>query len=137
MPVAGASARAPACTHRTSRCRGGASGGEIGSHYSTVAYFTTVRLAWPLRRGTPMVRLTKGRPGTPCCRATRPKNLGYGEIKGRGLGSRTQGRSGGGMLMSIRSHMLLAAGAVAGMLAFAPAHAQETVKIGLILPMTG
>jgi len=39
--------------------------------------------------------------------------------------------------MSIRSHMLLAAGAVAGMLAFAPAHAQETVKIGLILPMTG
>src|SRR6266550_7513286 len=41
------------------------------------------------------------------------------------------------MFMSIRSHMLLAAGAVAGMLAFAPAHAQETVKIGLILPMTG
>ena len=41
------------------------------------------------------------------------------------------------MLMSIRSHMLLAAGAVAGMLAVAPAHAQETVKIGLILPMTG
>src|SRR5205807_10463802 len=37
-----------------------------------------------------MVRLTKGRPRTPCCRATRPKNLGYGEIKGRGLGSRTQ-----------------------------------------------
>jgi branched-chain amino acid transport system substrate-binding protein len=33
--------------------------------------------------------------------------------------------------------MLLAAGAVAGMLALAPAHAQETVKIGLILPMTG
>ena len=33
--------------------------------------------------------------------------------------------------------MLLAAGAVAGMLAAAPAHAQETVKIGLILPMTG
>src|SRR2546422_1197799 len=59
------------------------------------------------------------------------------EIKGRGLGSRTQGRSGGEMFMSIRSHMLLAAGAVAGMLAFAPAHAQETVKIGLILPMTG
>src|SRR5215208_6995684 len=39
------------------------------------------------------------------------------------------------MLMSIRSHMLLAA--VAGMLAFTPAQAQETVKIGLILPMTG
>ena len=39
--------------------------------------------------------------------------------------------------MSIHSHMLLAAGAVAGMLSFAPAQAQETVKIGLILPMTG
>ena len=39
--------------------------------------------------------------------------------------------------MSIRSQMLLAAGAVAGMLVLAPAHAQETVKIGLILPMTG
>ena len=37
--------------------------------------------------------------------------------------------------MSISSHM--AAGAVAGMLALVPAHAQETVKIGLILPMTG
>src|SRR4029453_2487018 len=84
-----------------------------------------------------MVRLTKGRRGTPCCRATRPKNLGYGEIKGRGLGSRTQGRSGGEMFMSIRSQMLLAAGAVAGMLTFAPAHAQETVKIGLIVPLTG
>src|SRR5881398_2886546 len=84
-----------------------------------------------------MVRLTKGRPRTPCCRATRPKNPGYGEIKGRGLGSRTQGRSGGEMFMSIRSHMLLAAGAVAGTLVLAPAHAQETVKIGLILPMTG
>ena len=39
--------------------------------------------------------------------------------------------------MSIRSHMLLAAGAFAGMLAAAPAGAQETVKIGLIVPMTG
>src|SRR2546421_324413 len=43
----------------------------------------------------------------------------------------------GEMFMSIRSHMLLAASAVAGMLVLAPAHAQETVKIGLILPMTG
>src|SRR6186713_785934 len=41
------------------------------------------------------------------------------------------------MLMSIRSQMLLAAGAVAGVLGLAPANAQETVKIGLILPMTG
>ena len=38
--------------------------------------------------------------------------------------------------MSICSKILLAA-AVAGMLATAPVHAQETVKIGLILPMTG
>ena len=37
--------------------------------------------------------------------------------------------------MSIRHQMLLAAGAVA--LALAPASAQDAVKIGLILPMTG
>src|SRR5205809_272254 len=36
-----------------------------------------------------------------------------------------------------RSQMLLAAGAVAGVLALAPASAQDAVKIGLILPMTG
>ena len=39
--------------------------------------------------------------------------------------------------MSIRSQILLAAGAVAGVLAIAPAEAQDAVKIGLILPMTG
>ena len=43
--------------------------------------------------------------------------------------------------MFVRSQMLLAAGAVAGVFACAaaltPARAQETVKIGLILPMTG
>src|SRR2546423_857225 len=39
--------------------------------------------------------------------------------------------------MSIRSQLLLAASAVAGVLALAPAHAQDAVKIGLILPMTG
>ena len=39
--------------------------------------------------------------------------------------------------MSIRSQILLAAGAVAGVLAVAPASAQDAVKIGLILPMTG
>lgn len=39
--------------------------------------------------------------------------------------------------MSIRSQMLLAAGAVAGVMALAPAQAQDAVKIGLILPMTG
>src|SRR2546430_11958448 len=39
--------------------------------------------------------------------------------------------------MAIRSHMLVVTGAVAGVLALAPAHAQDAVKIGLILPMTG
>src|SRR5437660_6092492 len=39
--------------------------------------------------------------------------------------------------MSIRSHILLATGAVAGVLASAPVQAQDAVKIGLILPMTG
>ena len=39
--------------------------------------------------------------------------------------------------MSIRSQTLLAAGAVAAALAWAPARAQDSVKIGLILPMTG
>ncbi len=39
--------------------------------------------------------------------------------------------------MSIRSHMLLATGAVAGLLVFGPAQAQDAVKIGLILTMTG
>src|SRR6267154_1289926 len=39
--------------------------------------------------------------------------------------------------MSIRSQTLLAAGAVAGVLAIAPASAQDAVKVGLILPMTG
>ena len=41
--------------------------------------------------------------------------------------------------MFVRSQMLLAAGAVAvtGALALAPARAQDAVKIGLILPMTG
>ena len=39
--------------------------------------------------------------------------------------------------MSIRSQILLAVGAVAGVLAVASASAQDAVKIGLILPMTG
>ena len=39
--------------------------------------------------------------------------------------------------MSIRRQLLLAAGAVAGVLAVIPAKAQDAVKIGLILPMTG
>jgi branched-chain amino acid transport system substrate-binding protein len=63
--------------------------------------------------------------------------LWYG--KGRGLGSRhetDQGRA----FMFIRTKMLLQAAvgvAMAGAVASAPAQAQETVKIGLILPMTG
>jgi len=41
--------------------------------------------------------------------------------------------------MFVRSQTLLAAGAavLASALAFAPARAEDTVKIGLILPMTG
>src|SRR3954464_8921959 len=39
--------------------------------------------------------------------------------------------------MFIRRQILLAAPAVAGMFAAVPANAQEAVKIGLILPMTG
>src|SRR6202795_2058656 len=59
--------------------------------------------------------------------------------KGRGLGSRhetDQGRA----FMFIRTKMLsLAAAAIAfaGVAALAPVQAQESVKIGLILPMTG
>src|ERR1700737_1409965 len=77
-----------------------------------------------------------------------PQSIPGGKIrvmvgKGRGLGSRhetDQGRA----FMFIRTKMLslVAAGvAIAGAVAFAsvlaPAQAQETVKIGLILPMTG
>ena len=39
------------------------------------------------------------------------------------------------IFMPIRSHMSLAAGAVAGMLALVPAHAQETVKIGMMMSL--
>src|SRR6202790_2338390 len=59
--------------------------------------------------------------------------------KGRGLGSRhetDQGRA----FMFIRTKMLslaAAATALAGAVALSPAQAQETGKIGLILPMTG
>src|SRR4029077_12049213 len=56
--------------------------------------------------------------------------------KGRGLGSRhetDQGRA----FMFIRTKMLPLAAGLAGAVALAPALAQETVKIGLILPMTG
>src|SRR6202051_2363403 len=59
--------------------------------------------------------------------------------KGRGLGSRhetDQGRT----FMFIRAKTLPQAKApiaLAGAVALAPAQAQETVKIGLILPMTG
>jgi branched-chain amino acid transport system substrate-binding protein len=59
--------------------------------------------------------------------------------KGRGLGSRhetDQGRA----LMFIRTKLLLQAAAgvaIAGAVTLLPAQAQETVKIGLILPMTG
>ena len=48
-----------------------------------------------------------------------------------------QNRPGGERSCRFASNCLLAAGAVAGALAVAPAQAQESVKIGLILPMTG
>src|SRR6202051_2488096 len=59
--------------------------------------------------------------------------------QGRGLGSNYETDQ-GGAFMFIRTKMLslAAAGvATAGLAALAPAQAQETVKIGLILPMTG
>src|ERR1700687_5019992 len=59
--------------------------------------------------------------------------------QGRGLGSDHETDQ-GGAFMFIRTKMLsqVAAGvALAGVVALAPASAQETVKIGLILPMTG
>src|ERR1700709_1019720 len=77
---------------------------------------------------------------TPFGRATRPKNLGYGEARaGDSVRAKTdQGKNQGERnFMSIRNQMLLAASAVAGVLALAPARAQDAVKIGLILPMTG
>src|SRR3981189_2614211 len=58
-----------------------------------------------------------------------------------GPGTRFEARNRSGeALMFIRTKMLLqatAGGAVAGVFALPPASAQETVKIGLILPMTG
>src|SRR6267154_6146154 len=63
-------------------------------------------------------------------------------VKGKDRGTRFQAenRSGGRAFMFIRTKTLswAAAGVVlAGVAALAPARAQESVKIGLILPMTG
>src|SRR5258708_14703176 len=63
--------------------------------------------------------------------------------KGRGLGSRhktDQGRAfmfNGRKALSRGAVVVAIAAAVGSTLALAPARAQETVKIGLILPMTG
>src|SRR6202171_4686397 len=57
--------------------------------------------------------------------------------QGRGLGSKHKTDQGEKNFMLIRSQILLAAGAVAALAAVAPAHAEDAVKIGLILPMTG
>src|ERR1700687_1621062 len=63
--------------------------------------------------------------------------------KGRGLGARhetDQGRAfmfNGKKMLSRGVAGVAIAGAVGSILAFVPAQAQETVKIGLILPMTG
>src|SRR5882757_10756206 len=80
------------------------------------------------------VRLTTSGRTTPFGRATRPKNLGYGEARAGDSVRATRPIRGRRIFMSIRSQMLLAAGAVAGVLALAPAKAQDAVKIGLILP---
>ncbi len=39
--------------------------------------------------------------------------------------------------MNARRHFLLGATAVAALLLTPPVHAQDTVKVGLVLPMTG
>src|SRR6202171_2110794 len=57
--------------------------------------------------------------------------------QGRGLGSKHKTDQGEKNFMLIRSQILLAASAVAAVLAVAPAQAEDSVKIGLILPMTG
>src|SRR5512144_1182035 len=59
--------------------------------------------------------------------------------QGRALGSSHETDQGGAfMFIHTRMLSLAAAGvAIAGVAAWAPAQAQETVKIGLILPMTG
>ena len=60
-------------------------------------------------------------------------------VRAQGPGTRfdAQDRSGEEHVHVYSKSNVLAAGAVAGLLAAVPAHAQETVKIGLILPMTG
>src|SRR5882757_53322 len=90
-------------------------------------------------RCTSIVRLTTCRWRTPCRRGTRPKNLGYGEARGRALGARHETDQGEKTRMSRSSRMLswTAAAAVAGIAAAAPVRAEDAVKIGLILPMTG
>src|SRR5260221_9658183 len=89
------------------------------------------------RAGSPsFVRLTTRRRKTPCRLATRPKNLGYGEARpGTRLKATTD--QGEKSFMFKRSHILLAASAIAAFAAVAPAQAEDSVKIGLILPMTG
>ena len=85
------------------------------------------RILRPIDNGPPEDAMSPG---------TRPKYLGYGKAR---AGNSVRGTKPimGRNFMPIRSQILLAASAVAGVLAFAPAHAQDAVKIGLILPMTG
>ncbi len=97
--------------------------------------------AWGLRREAPrrtrtIVPIDNFAPGNAKLPRRAAEYLGYGTAETGGLGSRHKTDQGRNTFMSICSKMLLAA-AVAGMLATAPVHAQETVKIGLILPMTG
>ena len=97
------------------------------------------RLAWPLRHGTPMVRLTKGRPRTPCCRATRPKNLGYGERSRAGNSVRGHKADQGERCSCLFAVTCCWPQAPSpGCWRSRRRHAQQgTVKIGLIMPYSG
>src|SRR4051794_14861828 len=65
------------------------------------------------------------------------KNLSYGTARNSVDGTKTDQE--GALMLIPRNGLLLAAGAVAmaGAMAFSPARAEDAVKIGLILPMTG
>src|SRR5215831_3530059 len=66
------------------------------------------------------------------------RNPGYGECGPVTYGSGSRGGEEAEMFVRIGKLSLLALGAMAtGALALAPARAEDTFKIGLILPMTG
>ena len=94
---------------------------------------------WPARpEGTSVVRLTTGRRRDAISRGYAAKKSGLDVRQGPGTRLEPQDRSGGGSV-HVYSHQSLSllARRRQPLLALAPAKAQETVKIGLILPMTG